>query len=263
MNPASIYIALSFIFGCVIGSFLNVCIWRLPQDRSIVHPPSSCPQCNSPIAWYDNVPLISFIILRARCRACGAPISWRYPVIEALSGVLCSLLMWRYGPGVPFIIYYFLSAALIVVTFIDIDHQIIPNEIALPGIVVGFLSSFVNPDVRWIDSAVGILVGGGFLLLVIILYWFLTKREGMGGGDVKLLAMIGAFLGVGGVWITVLVGSIVGTIVGLIVMVKRKDDTKMSIVFGPFLSLGAFVYMFVGKTFFAWHLGMPFLFGQP
>jgi len=245
MNPMTIYILGAFILGCVIGSFLNVCIFRLPEGRSIVRPPSACPHCAAPIAWYDNIPLISFLILRRRCRNCAFPIAWRYPLVELLSGVLAGLLIWRFGPSVRFVIYYVLAAALIVITFIDIDHQIIPNEISLPGIVIGFLCSFINPDIGWAESAAGIVVGGGCLLLVIGIYYLLTKREGMGGGDVKLLAMIGAFLGIGGVFITVLVGSIVGSIVGLIVMFKHDANAKMPIVFGPFLSLGALTYIMI------------------
>jgi leader peptidase (prepilin peptidase) / N-methyltransferase len=248
MNLTALYIISAFVFGCVIGSFLNVCIFRLPEGRSIVYPASSCPRCGTPIAWYDNIPLISFFILGRRCRSCRVPISWRYPLIELLSGVLAALLIWRYGPSVRFIIYYVLVAALIVVTFIDIDHQIIPNEISLPGIVIGFLSSFINPDTGWISSGIGIIVGGGCLLLVIGIYYLLTKREGMGGGDVKLLAMIGAFLGIGGVFITVLVGSIIGSIVGLMVMVRRGEDAKMPIVFGPFLSLGALTFILINDV---------------
>ena len=247
MIPMPLYMVGAFVFGCVIGSFLNVCIFRLPEGRSIVHPPSACPHCGAHIAWYDNIPLISFVILGRRCRNCSFPIAWRYPLVELLSGVLAAVLIWRYGPSVRFVIYYVLAASLVVVTFIDIDHQVIPNEISLPGIVIGFLSSFVNPDIGWIDSAAGAVVGGGCLLLVIGVYYLLTKREGMGGGDVKLLAMIGAFLGVGGVLTTVLVGSIVGTVVGLSVMIKRGDNAKMSIVFGPFLSLGALTFVLIGK----------------
>lgn len=245
MNPTVLYILFAFIFGCVIGSFLNVCIVRLPEGRSIVHPPSACPRCGTSIAWYDNIPLISFILLKRQCRNCSLPISWRYPFVELLSGILAALLIWRYGPTARFAIYYVLVAALIVITFIDIDHQIIPNEISLPGIVIGFLSSFINSDTGWISSGIGIIVGGGCLLLVIGIYYLFTKREGMGGGDVKLLAMIGAFLGIGGVFVTVLVGSIIGSIVGILVMVLRGENGKMPIAFGPFLSLGALTYVFI------------------
>jgi leader peptidase (prepilin peptidase) / N-methyltransferase len=257
MNLTVLYILGAFVFGLVIGSFLNVCIVRLPEHRSIVHPPSSCPRCGTRIAWYDNIPVISFFILGRKCRSCSLPISWRYPFVEFLSAVLAALLVWRYGPSARFAIYYALVAALIVITFIDIDHQIIPNEISLPGIVIGFLSSFINPDIGWVSSGIGIIVGGGCLLLVIGIYYLVTKREGMGGGDVKLLAMIGAFLGIGGVFVTVLVGSIIGSIVGLSVMIRRGENARMAIAFGPFLSLGALTFVLINGVLIG-HFVFPF-----
>ncbi|MBN1881406.1 MAG: prepilin peptidase [Deltaproteobacteria bacterium] len=246
----------TFFFGLIIGSFLNVCIYRLPREQSIVHPGSCCPECKEPIRWYDNIPLISFIALRGKCRGCARPISWRYPIVELLTGLVCTGLFYLYGPSVPFVIYFILSASLIVVTMIDVDFQIIPNVISIPGILIGFALSFLNPEISWKESALGILVGGGFLALTALGYYLWTKEEGMGMGDVKLLAMIGAFLGIGGVFFTILLGSIVGSICGIFMHMRHSGDEKMKIPFGPFLSLGAVCFIFFGRTLMDMYLGM-------
>ena len=245
-----------FFFGLIVGSFLNVCIHRLPREQSIVHPGSACPKCSEPIRWYDNIPLISFIVLGGKCRRCGYPISWRYPIVELVTGLVCAALFYFYGPSIRFTIYFLLSASLIVVTMIDIDFQIIPNIISIPGIPIGFALSFVNSDVSWQESALGILFGGGFLALTALGYYLWTKREGMGMGDVKLLAMIGAFLGVGGVFFTIILGSIAGSIAGLFMLIGHSGDEKMKIPFGPFLSLGAVCFIFFGRRVMEMYLGM-------
>jgi leader peptidase (prepilin peptidase)/N-methyltransferase len=255
MSIVLFYIISAFILGSVIGSFLNVCIYRIPEEKSIVSPPSSCPNCKAHIAWYDNIPFFSFIILGRKCRSCGAPISWRYPLVEGLSGALCALLIFLYGLTPQFFLYYLLSASLIVITFIDLRYKIIPNGITLPGIVIGFLSSFINPDLAWWDSLLGIIAGGGFLGLVALGYYFLTKIEGMGIGDIKLISMIGAFLGVEGVVFTIVSGSVFGSIIGLFILARGKGDRKMEIPFGPFLSIGAVLYILVGSYFFRFYLG--------
>jgi len=245
-----------FFFGLIVGSFLNVCIYRLPREKSIVHPGSACTECGEPIRWYDNIPLVSFAMLRGKCRGCKAPISWRYPIVELVTGLICAGLFYLYGPSIRFAVYFLLSASLIVVTMIDIDFQIIPNGISIPGIPIGFALSFLNPDISWQQSAQGILFGGGFLALVALGYYLWTKEEGMGMGDVKLLAMIGAFLGVGGVFFTIIFGSIVGSIVGLFMLMGDRGGRKMKIPFGPFLSLGAVCFVFFGKTVMEMYLGM-------
>jgi leader peptidase (prepilin peptidase)/N-methyltransferase len=245
-----------FLFGLIVGSFLNVCIYRIPRERSIVHPGSSCTECGEPIRWYDNIPLVSFAMLRGKCRGCGSPISWRYPIVELLTGLICAGLFYLYGPTIRFAIYFLLSASLIVVTMIDIDFHIIPDGISIPGIPIGFGLSFLNPDISWQQSALGILFGGGFLALVALGYYLWTKEDGMGMGDVKLLAMIGAFLGVGGVFFTIIVGSIVGSIIGLIMLIIGRGDRKMKIPFGPFLSLGAVCFVFFGKVVMELYLGI-------
>ena len=177
------------------GSFLNVCIYRLPQGLSIAVPRSFCPACQTPIRAYDNIPIISFLILGGKCRKCRAPISWRYPLVEGLTGGLALAFFLKMGLTFSFFCHFSFAAALVVITFIDLDHRIIPDVISLPGIVIGFLLSLLGITLGMWNSLIGIAVGGGSLYLVAIVYEAVTKREGMGGGDVKLLAMIGAWLG--------------------------------------------------------------------
>lgn len=244
----------SFILGAVIGSFLNVCIYRIPAGLSIVSPASRCPQCESTIRWYQNIPIVSWLMLRGRCAQCAAPISIRYLLVEALTGVLFLGVFWTFGLHGATLVYWLFAAALTVITFIDLDHQIIPDVISLPGIVVGFLCSFAVPWVSWVDSLLGILVGGGSLLLVAMAYEFLTKKEGMGGGDIKLLAMIGAFLGWQAVFPVIFISSLTGTLVGIPVMIRQKADSKLALPFGPFLAFGALFYLFWGPALIRWYL---------
>jgi len=196
-----VYSLIVFVFGALVGSFLNVCILRIPKGESIVSPPSHCPACKSSIPFYDNIPLISYLILRARCRYCGAKISFRYFVVELLMAALAVALLLRVGLGLGYFAYFVFVASLIVITFIDLDERIVPDVISLPGIGLGLLLSIVN----WllpmdplsvlpspVSSLIGVLLGGGSLLGVAWAYQLFTGREGMGGGDVKLLAMVGA-----------------------------------------------------------------------
>lgn len=242
----------AFIFGCIIGSFLNVCIYRIPQDSSIVFPASHCPQCRQPIHWYDNIPLISYLLLAGRCRRCGVSIPFQYFLVEALTGLLSLFLYLRF-PLVEYGIYFAFSASLIVVMFIDLKHKIIPDSISLPGMVIGFLSSFALSRITYVDSLIGLALGGGFLLAVSRLYYAATKTEGMGGGDVKLLAMIGAFLGTKAVVATIFISSFVGSAVGLAIIFFKGKDRKYAIPFGPFLTLGAIIYLFWGESLISWY----------
>lgn len=250
------FLSASFIIGAIIGSFLNVCIYRIPAGESIVHPPSRCPACKSSIRWYQNVPILSYLLLRGRCAACGIRISARYPLVEGLTGLLFTLVVFRFGFQAVTPVLWLLTAALIVIAFIDIDHQIIPDAISLPGIVVGFLCSFAVPWISWSDSLLGILAGGGSLYLVAFVYERLTKKEGMGGGDIKLLAMIGAFLGWKAILPIVFFSSLMGTLVGVPVMLIKKADSKLAIPFGPFLAAAALFYLFWGPGLISWYLGM-------
>jgi leader peptidase (prepilin peptidase) / N-methyltransferase len=245
-----------FFIGTCIGSFLNVCIYRLPAGKSIVRPASACPACGATIRWYDNIPLISYMILRGRCRGCKTRISIRYPIIELLCGLFAMTIWMHYGYGLPALIYFILIAALLVITFIDIDHRIIPDIISLPGIPLGFFASLLLPQLKWSDSLIGIVAGGGSLLAVAWGYQLITGRDGMGGGDIKLLAMVGAFLGWKGVLFTIMASSLLGTAVGIAVMLRSKKGIKMALPFGPFLAMGAIIYIFLGPQLIEWYFNL-------
>ncbi|GAM07857.1 type 4 prepilin-like proteins leader peptide-processing enzyme [Geobacter sp. OR-1] len=261
MSPTVTYNLFAFIYGAVIGSFLNVCICRLPENRSVVSPPSSCPHCGYRIRWYDNIPLVSYALLGGKCRSCRVSISFRYPLVELVTALLTLMLFIRFGPTLTFLALFILCAALVVITFIDIDHQIIPDVISLPGIVIGFAFSFFLPWLGWKDSLIGVLAGGGSLLVVAYGYQMLTGKEGMGGGDVKLLAMMGAFLGWRSILFIVFAASLVGSIIGVGLMLVRGRDSKLPIPFGPFLALGSILYIFYGSRIIDWYLGLSRLGG--
>ena len=247
---------LAFVFGVCIGSFLNVCIYRLPMSKSIVHPRSMCPSCGNTIRFYDNIPIISYVWLRGRCRFCSTPISIRYPLVEAMSGLFCLCVYLKFGLTSQAVIYFAFIATLLVITFIDIDHRIIPDVISLPGIPVFFLASLNLPTLTYVDSLLGILAGGGILYLVAFAYSLLTKKEGMGGGDIKLLAMIGALIGWKGVFFTIFVSSAVGTVSGMVIMLMTRQGMKLAVPFGPFLAIGAISYVFFGPQLLAFYLNM-------
>lgn len=239
----------AFIFGAAIGSFLNVCIYRIPAETSIVKPSSRCPSCGHPIRFYDNIPILSFLILRAKCRDCGAKISWRYPLIELITGLMALLLFGKFGFSIVFIAFFIFTAVLIVITFIDLDHQIIPDILSLSGIPVFFLAAVFIVKLPWLEALIGLLIGGGVLLAIAYGYELITKREGMGGGDIKLLAMIGGFLGWKSLIFVLLFSSLTGAVVGIAAMVIKKQDTKYAIPFGPFLSVAAVAWIFWGDAF--------------
>ncbi len=252
-----------FVFGALVGSFLNVCILRLPKDESIVSPPSHCPACKSPIPFYDNIPLISYLILRARCRFCGARISFRYFVVELLMAALAVALLLRVGLGLGYFAYFVFVASLIVITFIDLDERIVPDVISLPGIGLGLLLSIVNWQLPMdplsvlpspMSSLIGILLGGGSLLGVAWAYQLFTGWEGLGGGDVKLLAMVGAFLGWPAIPVALFFASLTGSLVGLGLMIQKQADGKLALPFAPFLCLGAILHLFIGEILIDFYL---------
>lgn len=238
-----------FIFGAAIGSFLNVCIFRLPAKISIIKPNSQCPHCHHPIRFYDNIPIISFIFLQGVCRYCNKAISWRYPLVELITAVLALLLFIKFGLSLKFFAFFIFTAVLIVITFIDLDHQIIPDILTLPGIPIFFLAAVFCTEVPWLDALLGVLIGGGILFVIAMVYELISKREGMGGGDIKLLAMIGGFLGWKSLIFILLFSSFAGAVVGLVAMIIKKQDMKYAVPFGPFLSAAVVAYIFWGEKF--------------
>ena len=238
-----------FILGICIGSFLNVCIFRIPASRSIVHPGSTCPNCGNRIRFYDNIPIVSYMVLRGKCRRCGRHISLRYPLIELLSGIVALSVYFRFGPTLEGVVYFTIIAALITISFIDLDHGIIPDVISLPGIIVCFLTVFALPTISWKESIIGILAGAGSLHLVALIYSAVRKKDGMGGGDIKLLAGIGAFLGWKIAILIFFIAPVFGAIVGVIVKIRKKVSI---IPYGPFISLSTFIALFWGKEIIEW-----------
>lgn len=243
-----------FILGLLIGSFLNVCIYRIPREESIVFPASHCPACQKPVRPYDNVPLFSFLFLRGRCRFCRAPISWRYPLIELLHGLGYLFILHQFGYSVQALVYAVLFSSLVVVTFIDLSHQIVPDVITLPGMVLGLIAASTVLPPGPINSLIGLFLGGGLFYLVAILSIALLKKEGMGGGDIKLIAMIGAFLGWKGMLLTIFLAALAGSIIGLFLVFIRGRDRAEPIPFGPFLALGAMISLFWGPQILNWYL---------
>jgi leader peptidase (prepilin peptidase) / N-methyltransferase len=245
-----------FIFGAAVGSFLNVCIARIPNGESIVHPPSHCPKCKALIPVYCNIPLLSYLLLRGRCGSCSASISPRYLFIELLMACLAVALYYQFGFSLAFLVSFIFVAALIVISFIDLDVRIVPDVISLPGIIAGLLFSVVaryliNDPFELIPSPlsalIGVLVGGGFLLALAWAYEAFTGVEGMGGGDIKLLAMIGAFLGWTSIPFTLFFASLSGSVIGLGFMIGKGVGRRFALPFAPFLCLGALLYLFFGN----------------
>ncbi|KPK37956.1 MAG: hypothetical protein AMJ78_10725 [Omnitrophica WOR_2 bacterium SM23_29] len=241
----------AFIFGSVVGSFLNVCIYRMPRGESIIYPWSHCTNCRRSIAWYDNIPFISYLILKGRCRYCMAKISFRYFIVEGLTATTFVLLLWRFNISLFYLIYAALISILIIISFIDLEHRIIPDELSLGGLILGLILSGLYPALHdktsmilgLKNSLLGILVGGGSIYLIGLFGSAIFKKEAMGGGDVKLLAFIGAFLGWKLTLLTFFIAPILGSIVGVPLKLIKKQDT---IPYGPFLSLATFISTFWG-----------------
>jgi len=260
----------SFILGSILGSFLNVCIYRLPKEESIVYPGSHCTSCKRSINFYHNIPILSYIFLKGRCSYCNSKIPFIYPAVETLTGLLFVATLWRFGLGLDTLFYLVFICGLIVIAFVDLKHMIIPNVITYPGILLGILYNVLKTDwqnslelasnfsfgilnffellneIPILDSLFGVILGGGILLLIAYSYEIIKKRQGMGMGDVKLLALIGAFLGWQGVFFVIFLSSILGSIVGLSIIIARRGDLKYALPFGPFLSIAAIIYIFTG-----------------
>ncbi len=235
------------VFGAIVGSFLNVCIVRLPKDESVLFPRSHCRSCETPLPFYDLIPIVSYIWLWGQCRHCGQKIAAEYPIVEALTAILSWVVFDEFGLTAGGISYFFFISSLIVVTFIDLHHRIIPDTISIGGIILGFLLSFGLLGINYIESLLGILLGGGLLLLLAYIYFKATKREGMGGGDIKLAAMMGAFLGYKNIFVVLMVSSILGSLWGLSLVLLRKQNLKEAIPYGPFLAAAGIITLFYGE----------------
>ncbi len=243
-----------FMLGACLGSFYNVCIYRIPKKISIVTPGSSCPFCHKKIPFYFNIPVFSYFMLLGKCKYCKHPFSPRYPIIEGLTGFILLFLFIKFGYSSITLFWFSFISILIIISFIDIDYQIIPDIFSLPGIIIFATSPLFIPQISFQDSILGILLGGGSLYAIALIYYFIKKINGMGGGDIKLLAMIGGAIGWQGVIFTIFIGSLTGTIAGIIIMISsRIIDTKLRIPFGPYLSLGAIIYIFFGHELIRWY----------
>jgi leader peptidase (prepilin peptidase) / N-methyltransferase len=269
--------AAAFVFGLVIGSFLNVCIVRLPRGRSIVKPPSHCPGCRAPIRFYDNIPIISFLLLRGKCRSCGEPISWRYPLVELMNGLLYVWTVREFQAGGEAYLMMAFCSSLIVITFIDLDHQIIPDVVTLPGMLLGltlapfFMYPLADPLpfhlgslfphaglylTGFLNSCIGLFLGGAPLLVIGWIWEKLRHVEAMGGGDVKLMGMVGSFLGWKGALLTIMLGALSGSLVGILLITMKRHKMDKVIPFGPFLAAGTLLTAFYGSDIISWYLGL-------
>lgn len=250
-------IGFTIALGLIIGSFLNVCIVRIPQEISIAFPASRCNDCEARIPWYCNIPVFSWLALRGKCLNCKTKISARYPLVEVLTAILITTLLFfeQYWSALPFMIFF--MSSLVIATFVDLEHWIIPDKITLPGIVIGLVSGLVIPERNLLDQFLGIILGGGSLLLVGYVYMKWKNLEGIGGGDIKFLAMGGAFLGTKAVLLTIILSSLIGTVIGLIAMAISGKGSKTAIPFGPALSLGLLISYLYGAEIIQWYLDLP------
>lgn len=241
------------LWGLLIGSFLNVCIHRLPLKQSIVHPRSACPNCGYVLRWYDNVPIVSYTFLRGRCRSCSQPISLQYPIIEAITSVVFLLHWFAFGPTPLLPLRLLFACALIVLFMIDLEHQILPDLITLPGMIVGLAASVFLPPGP-LMSVLGLLLGGGLLWGIAEAWLRLRKVDAMGFGDVKMLAMVGAWLGVKLVLLTFVISSMMGGVVGVLLIATRRAHLATKVPFGTMLAVAALVASLYGEAILAWYL---------
>lgn len=251
-----IEIILIFILGLIVGSFSNVCIYRIPRNESIIYPASHCPKCRSNISPKDNIPLLSYILLKGRCCNCKSKISIQYPIVEFLTGLTYLIIYLIYGLSIQSLIYIILASALIIIAFIDLNEQIVPDVISLPGIVMGFILSFFVPYISYMNSALGVLVGGGLILIIGLAGSVIFKKEAMGGGDVKLAAMIGAFLGWRYIIISLFLGFFLGALAGIFLILSKIKSREDVVPFGPFIVLGSFITLLWGEKIISWYIGI-------
>jgi leader peptidase (prepilin peptidase)/N-methyltransferase len=248
------FIALAAVLGAVIGSFLNVCIYRLPIGKSVVWPASSCESCSRELSWFENLPIVSWLALGAKCRTCRTPLSPRHPLIESLTALMFALGAWHYGPTWLLASRLLLGCILIVLFAIDLEHHLLPNVVTLPGIVIGLAFSFVTTP-GWQSALIGVVVGGAVPWLIAEAYYRIRHEDGLGMGDVKMLAMIGAFVGWQLTIVTLMLASFAGSIIGVLLIVTRRGGMKYALPFGTFLALGAALAATVGPGLLDWYLG--------
>jgi leader peptidase (prepilin peptidase) / N-methyltransferase len=252
-----------FTYGLCVGSFLNVCIYRLPKRKSIVFPPSHCPNCKARIPWYHNVPVLSYMILRGKCSSCKKSISPCYPVVELITGLFAIFLYHHFRMDFPghfillTIFYFIFISLLIVITTIDLRYFIIPDELSIPGIILGIVFSAIVPEMQgkaghlqgMLHSLIAAVACGGILLTIALVGTWVFRKEAMGMGDIKLVAMFGAFLGIKLVLLSIFVASVIGSIAGVLLIVLQRAKMKTRIPFGPYLSAGAVFSLFYGQKF--------------
>ncbi len=243
MSEHDLYTIFAFWFGAIWGSFANVVIVRLPKNENVAIPRSHCPQCKKSIPWFLNIPIVSWLVLRGKCRNCKKPISMRYPIVEFLMGLFFAAIYYRYGLSISTLEYLIFTFFVVTSSFIDLDHMILPDRFTLSGIVMGLIGAAINPDRAFMDALWGVLLGGGFLLGVAYLYFAVRKIEGMGGGDIKLLGWIGAVCGVQSILFVIFASSILGLMIGGTYLLVSKAGLKTGIPFGPYLALAALIYI--------------------
>ena len=251
--------------GAIVGSFLNVVIHRYPREESIVFPASHCPHCNTPIRWYDNIPVVSYVVLLARCRSCRKPISPRYPLVELANGLFYLAVFLRTGPSIAFVLLCAIISMTIALIYIDAEIQILPDVIDLPGVAIGILGGILSlgalyPELtlaqNWIDSIAGAALGAGIIITITAAYWLLRKVEGMGQGDIKMMAMIGALLGWRAVPAVLFIASIVGALIAVPFALRSDKGMQLALPFGVFLGFATLVTLFFGPTLAAWYLAL-------
>lgn len=237
-----------FVLGILFGSFANVVIYRLPKNESVIRPRSRCQKCLQPVAWFDNIPLFSWLWLRGKCRSCKVSISPRYFLVELLTGILFAVAFHFDGLSWTLVEHLIFIFGLVICSFIDFDHMILPDEFTLSGIVIGLVGALLNPERVFLESLFGVLMGGGFLWLMAYLYFLFTKKEGMGGGDIKLIAWIGAVLGWKAIPFVIVASAVLGSIIGLALAWKSNQGLKTVIPYGPYLAAAALLYIFGLQT---------------
>ncbi len=254
MSVDTLHWIIVVLLGLSVGSFLNVCVHRLPRGESLVRPPSRCPQCGYVLRWYDNIPVAGYLLLGGRCRKCRGPIAIRYPTLELVTLAVFLVHAAVFGWSGLLVVRLLFACALIVLFAIDLEHHLLPDVITLPGIVIGLAASVAFPP-GLVDALLGILIGGGALWLIGEAYYRYSGQEGMGGGDVKMLAMIGAFLGWKLVLVTLVLSSVAGSLIGVLVIALKRGDMKYALPYGTFLALGALAASLVGERLIAWYVG--------